>query len=188
MKWLLECFWPFHTKTHGNRHCILLLDNFSAHTKITDDPRIPNKLHIVFFPPNCTSFMQPADMGMIATLKIGYRMKMLDILLNVCDTIETYNKAVAVGMTLRRGCKGLYHGSKATVLDALQILKPLWDGNDKYCRVGGIKRCWRKTDILPADMHDKLLNETGGVSLQHESSNISNEDSNTSSDLVDVLG
>ena len=37
-------------------------------------------------------------------------------------------------------------------------------------------------------MHDKLLNETGGVSSEHERNNISNEDSNTSNDLVDVLG
>ena len=162
MKWLLECFWPYHIKIHGNRHCILLLDNFSAHEKIVHDERIPNKLHMIFFAPNCTSFLQPADMGIISSLKIGYRVKLMNILLKVCDTMEMYNEAVTAGKALVRGCKGLYNGSKANVLDALQILKTLWDENEKYCKVDTVKKCWVKTGILPEHMHNKLVNEFGG--------------------------
>ena len=97
MKWLLDCFWPHNKSRHGDSHCILLLDNFSAHQKIINDSQLPKKLHILFFPPNCTSFLQPADMGMIASLKIGYQMTMLTILCNVCKSRESYEEAVANG-------------------------------------------------------------------------------------------
>ena len=69
--WINHVFWPHHRKMHGDVDCILLLDNCSAH-KI-DDETIPKRCHILFFPPNMTSNHQPADMGMIASLKVGYR-------------------------------------------------------------------------------------------------------------------
>lgn len=100
---------------------------------------------------------------MIASLKIGYRMKMLDILLNVCESKDSYEKAISVGNELGRGCKGIYNASKANVLDALQILKSLWDGDKKYCKVDGIKSCWRKTGTLPVLMQVDLINDVGSA-------------------------
>ena len=126
---------------HGDRHCILLLDNLTAHEHIVDDPLLPKKLHFLFFPPNCTSFLQPADMGMIASLKIGYQMTMLTILSNICKSKESYEEAVAAGKRLHRGCKSIYNGSKANVLDALQILKKIWENDAKYATIDGVKRC-----------------------------------------------
>jgi hypothetical protein len=62
--------------------CLLLLDNCPAHVNLDKD-MLPTELVIQFFPPNCTSFLQPADMGMIACLKVGYKALMLRKLLAI---------------------------------------------------------------------------------------------------------
>ena len=50
-------------------------------------------------------------MGMIASLKVGYRVKMSS------------------------GMKGLDYGGKATVLDAMKILQQLWEDDHKYAYI-----------------------------------------------------
>ena len=88
--WILNVFWPYHLKYHGDVNALLLLENCSAH-KDLDQPSvckqflIPDKCHIMFLPPNTTSRMQPADMGIIATMKVGYKLKLLQELLVVYD-------------------------------------------------------------------------------------------------------
>ena len=54
---------------HQSRSILLFLDNFSGHA-------IPNNLtnvKIKFYPPNCTSILQPMDQGIIANFKHYYR-------------------------------------------------------------------------------------------------------------------
>ena len=46
---------------------------------------IPDRLTVVYLPPNMTSNHQPADMGMIASLKVGYKTTLLRNLLSVFD-------------------------------------------------------------------------------------------------------
>ena len=75
--------WPHHLKTHGDKHCVLILDNCSAHK--VDDGCPPSLLHIVFLPPNVTNTHQTADMGMIANLKVGHKSKMMMRLLQIFD-------------------------------------------------------------------------------------------------------
>ena len=55
----------------GDAVCILLLNNCTAH-KI-NKKFIPSNVHVLFLPVNMTSKHQPADMGMIAALKVGHR-------------------------------------------------------------------------------------------------------------------
>ena len=74
--WINNVFWPFHFKKHGDVICVLLIDNCSAQTKL-DESKIPAKLIILYLPPNVTSCFQPADMGMIALSKVGYRVLLL---------------------------------------------------------------------------------------------------------------
>jgi hypothetical protein len=64
----------------------------------------PNKVIILFFPPNCTSLLQPADIRMIAGLKVGYRVSMLRKLLAICDDEELYDEALIAG---KKGTKGM---------------------------------------------------------------------------------
>jgi hypothetical protein len=88
--------WLWYLKHHGNVYCLLLLDNCPAHANLDSD-RIPDCLVIHFFPPNCTSFLQPVDMGMIARLKIGYKAIMLKTLLSICDDPVLYTDAIEAG-------------------------------------------------------------------------------------------
>jgi hypothetical protein len=62
----------------------LLLDNTSVQTNL-DLSVLPENLHMMYFPPNVTNTYQPADMGMIASLKVGYKLEMLGRLLAIFD-------------------------------------------------------------------------------------------------------
>ncbi len=54
-------------------------------------------------------------------------------------------------------------GHKANVLDALKIIKQVWENDEKYCTREGIKRCWRRAGVLPPTMMDasNIINEVG---------------------------
>ena len=75
--------WSYHLKHYGDQYCILLLDNCSAHK--VGVWRQPPNLHIVFISTNVTNTHQLADMGMIASLKVGYNTQILLILLYIFD-------------------------------------------------------------------------------------------------------
>jgi hypothetical protein len=75
--WITHVFWPYHVNKYGDVPCVLLLDNFSGHKNLG---ALPNNLHILFFPANVTNSHQPADMGLIAAVKVGYKSKMLELL------------------------------------------------------------------------------------------------------------
>ena len=147
----------------GNVLCILLLDNCSAHMVPND--AYPDKIMLYFLPPGVTSKHQPADMGMIAALKVGYRMKMLDSLLAIFDVDGGYASAATTRGLQKAGCRGLAYGGKATVLDAIDILHGIWDGDNKYARKESIGRCWRKAEILPLSWNVEINNNVGSNSL-----------------------
>lgn len=73
-----------------------------------------------FFPPNSTSIHQPLDQGIISTIKVGYKMKMLTKLITARDKIEQRAEALA---RAKRGRKGLKFGHPATVRDASKIMR-----------------------------------------------------------------
>jgi len=61
-------FYPEVKKQIG-RWVFLLLDNAPGHFEAFECDNV----RIVFFPPNCTSWKQPYDMGIIATLKKRFK-------------------------------------------------------------------------------------------------------------------
>jgi hypothetical protein len=67
-KWFNEVFLP-EVKKQTGRRVLLLLDNAPGHFEAFER----NNVRIVFFPPNCTSWKQPCDMGKIATLKKRFK-------------------------------------------------------------------------------------------------------------------
>ena len=172
--WIRRVLWPNHLDKHGDKHCILLLDNCSAH-KI-DETRLPRKLHIVFLPPNVTNTHQPADMGMIASLKVGYKSKMLMGLLDVFDAEGGFERAAVERARQRPGCRGLAYGGKATLLDAMELLKEIWDGDRRYAHSAGILRCWRKANILPIGWETDIEMLVGRASVPEKVKQISAED------------
>ena len=62
-------FWPHHLKYQGNVNAIITLDNFTAHD--IKQFFLPTRLGIKFLPPKVPSCHKPADMGIIASLKVG---------------------------------------------------------------------------------------------------------------------
>lgn len=63
-------------KRQGRKVC-LLLDNCSAHQ--IDDVVLTNT-EVEYFPPNCTSLIQPLDQGVIVSLKRAYRSRLMQCL------------------------------------------------------------------------------------------------------------
>jgi len=79
---------------HGDVPCILILDNCSAQMGLdTIVNHLFTNLHIMYLPPNVMSMHQPCDMGIISTMKVGYKMKMLCILLDIFDQDGGYKAA-----------------------------------------------------------------------------------------------
>ena len=164
--WIKTVFWPHHLRKHGDVYCILLLDNCTAHD--IDMTKLPYHLIVLFLPPNVTNTHQPADMGVIACLKVGYKTVMLEKLLSIFDVEGGFEQARVERAKQIRGCAGIEFGGKATLLDCMVILDSLWSEDGKYARESGIKRCWRKADILPKIWECDIENDVGRSSYQHE--------------------
>jgi hypothetical protein len=47
--WINSVIWPWHLQQHGNVHCLLLLDNCTAHTNL-DKSKLPHSLSFTFSP------------------------------------------------------------------------------------------------------------------------------------------
>ena len=101
------------------------------------------------FASNVTNRSQSADMGMIASLKVGYKSNMLFRLLEIFDEEGGYEKAATRRRATKRGCRGLDVGGKATLLDAMNILNEIWNKDGKYAEKDSIQRSWRKANIYP---------------------------------------
>ena len=132
-------FWPWHKKTHGDVCELLLLDNCSSH-KGLDDNRMTKKFVIIFFPPNVTNENQPADMGIVAAMKVGYRTHMLSIILDIFHEPDGYKNAEVARARRPRGCKGVHYGGKATILDAMSFLLEVWEHDAKYATREAVMR------------------------------------------------
>ena len=184
--WIDNVFWPEHLKRNGDVNAILILDNCSAHK--FDMSMIPVKLTILFLPPNVTNRHQPADMGMIAGLKAGYKSLYLHTLLGIFDTPGGYEKAAERRMKQRRGQRGIQHGGKPHILDCMEMLKQIWDGDDgKYVSIDSIKRCWRKANILPITWNQDIHNDVGRSSVPFKDKVVSKEISDELCDLMNSI-
>jgi hypothetical protein len=63
-KWFREVFLP-EVRRRTARCVLLLMDNAPGHFEAFEQDNI----RVAFFPPNCTSWKQPCDQGIIAALK-----------------------------------------------------------------------------------------------------------------------
>ena len=182
MWWIKNVFWPYHCDHFRGREtpkALLILDNCSAQTNL-DETELPDKLHIINLPPGLTCRHQPADMGIIAGIKVGYKAAMLTQLLHHFDKSEAERQSL-------QGEKGLVAGQKATVLDAMKILLHIWNNNNKYVSEESIQRCWRKANILPASWEADINNAVGRASVPEKAKRISDDECNQLCDLVTKL-
>jgi hypothetical protein len=131
---------------------------------------------ISIFPPNCTSFLQPADMGMIACLNIGYMTNMLRRLLAICNDDSLYQEALEAGQRARRGCRGLDYFGKAHLLDAMEICLAIWNKDDMYAMEDSMRRSWRIAGFLSITEEADLENDIGRTSVRQKDKVISHAD------------
>ena len=109
---------------HGLVPVCLIVDNCSAHK--VNAGALPQDLVLKFLSPIVTSKRQPADMGIIASFKVGYKFRMLSMLLSIFDKEGGYKTARLQRARQKRGCKGLAYGGKPHVLDAMDLLHNVW--------------------------------------------------------------
>ena len=98
-------------------------------------------------------------MGIIQSLKTGYKGNLLETLLQICDDPVLYQQAITLGAAAKRGQKGLMHASKPHLIDAMLILLKVWNRADRYCTKDGIKRCWLRANCLPTAMQSQIQAE-----------------------------
>ena len=83
---------------------------------------------VEFFPPNCTSWKQPCDMGIIAALKKRYKYLCLKDVLDFCDFDESVQiHKTEQGKKLPRRGVGVDYGKPAHLLDAAHYVKQAWE-------------------------------------------------------------
>jgi hypothetical protein len=108
-------------------------------------------IRVVFFPPNCTSWKQPCDMGIIAALKKRCKYLYLNDVLSFYD-LEPELKEIKrnAGIRLRRGAAGVDFGNPAHLLDAANYVKASWDA----ILPQSILNCFKKAEIMDLDAPD----------------------------------
>ncbi|CAB9505697.1 expressed unknown protein [Seminavis robusta] len=134
-----------------------------------------------------TNTYQPADMGMIAALKVGYKCIMLSTLLDLFDVEGGYEACAKRRLKTTKGCRGLAVGGKAHLLDAMTILNDIWNQDGRYAKENGVRRCWRKAGILPIAMETAINVDLGSNSIPMKDKVMSKEDSDDLCNLMSAL-
>jgi len=106
-----------------NRKILLLLDNFSGHKWRNE---MITNIKVIFFSPNLTPFVQPADAGIIRCLKAIFRKLILRRSLDREDAGEDDIFAI-------------------NQLEAMRFLEEAWN----CVKQSTIVNCWQHTGILP---------------------------------------
>jgi hypothetical protein len=83
---------------------------------------------------------QPADMGIIASLKVRFKQQLLLTHLAIFEMDGGYEAEAKqrMKMKMKRGCKGVDYGGKPRLLDTMKILDSIWSKNNRYAREDGI--------------------------------------------------
>ncbi|KAL5491390.1 hypothetical protein EMCRGX_G016671 [Ephydatia muelleri] len=82
-----------------------VVDGFSGHDENVNDPL--GQVTVFKFPPNITSVYQPLDQRIIATLKTGYKNRLLE---KVVASVANYNELQVMAKQLPAGSAGLQYG------------------------------------------------------------------------------
>jgi len=139
-KWFNEVFVP-EVKRQIGRPVLLLMDNASGQFNAFERDNI----RVVFFPPNCTSWKQPCDMGIIAALKKRYKYLYLKDILDFYELDEQLKqRKKELGKRLRRGAAGVSYKNPAHLLDAASYVKEAWDSVSS----NSIKNAFSKAELM----------------------------------------
>ena len=95
---------------------------------------------VFFFPPNCTSFHQSLDQGIISAFKTSYKTEVVTAL------TESYTShSLRDASEIPAGRLGVRDAFLPNVLDAANLVKICWDKLPKST----IVNCWRHSRCLP---------------------------------------
>ena len=101
-------------------------------------------------------------MGISSSIKVGYKVTLLEQIISIFCIEGRHLRTYAKRKNKNKGHKGIEFGGRPHLLDAMIIMKPIWEDNEgKYTRVDGIKRCWRKSNILPVSWEFDTSNYAG---------------------------
>jgi hypothetical protein len=150
-KWFNEVFLPEVKKRTGHR-VLLLLDNAPGHFEAFER----NNVRIVFFPPNCTSWKQPYDMGIIAALKKRFKYLYLKDVLDFYELDEEVKlRKKMQGRRLRRGAAGVAYGNPTHLFDVASYVKEAWQSVSP----SSIKNAFIKAEIMTLEADQEAVNE-----------------------------
>lgn len=105
--------------TLEKRKILLFMDQCPSHPP---DTGFLKNVEVIFFPANCTSHVQPLDLGIIKNFKCHYRQKLVQLMLD--------------NLTFGTECKA----KKLDVLQAMNIISFAWSQVKADC----IQHCFRK--------------------------------------------
>lgn len=118
------------------RKILLLVDNCPAHPHLNDLQCIK----LVFFPPNCTSVVQPMDQGIIRSFKCFYRTSLLLKMIEADENKKPF---------------------KLNLIESLRIVKSSWD--DVTTKT--IKNCFAKAGLITDRTYEELWDEEDDMPL-----------------------
>ena len=114
-----------------------------------------------FLTPIVNNTHQPAEMSTIDSIKVGYKVSLIEKLLSIFDIKGVYLKAYAKRKKKKR-CKGIDFGDNPHLLDAMRIMKPIWEEYEgKDFRVDSKTSFWWKDNILPVSRECHINNYVG---------------------------
>lgn len=108
------------------RKILMFLDNAPSHPK-----KEFSNIEVKFFPANCTSELQPMDQGIIQSMKIGYRKRLLKKVLSQVDTCSSGDEVV----------------KSINVQDAIDWISQAW----AEVRPDTIRKCYAKAGFVSFD-------------------------------------
>ncbi|KAI6658711.1 Tigger transposable element-derived protein 6-like [Oopsacas minuta] len=129
----------------GNRNVLIFVDNCSSHPDVE-----ASNLRLVFLPPNTTSKLRPMDAGIIQSVKINYRKRVIRHLISRMEACNTASELVKL----------------VNILDAILWIKDVWSN----LSITTIQKCFTKcgfqrqieaseSDIL-ASPFEEIMRET----------------------------
>jgi DDE superfamily endonuclease len=149
LEWFDTVFLP-EVQKHNGSPFLLLLDNAPGHFN-----GFPNDgIQVEFFPPNCTSWKQPCDQGIINALKTRYKFQYLRDVLCFYDLSDDKKGILqTLGIHLKSGSTGIEYGNLPHLMDAAKYINSVLPIS--------IENCFGKADVSIQFFDDiKSIKET----------------------------
>jgi hypothetical protein len=157
-KWFNEVF-VLEVKRWTGRLVLLLMDNVPGHFNAFECDNI----RVVFFPPNCTSWKQPCDMGIITAFKKRCKYLYLKDILDFYELDEWLKQQKReLGKWLRRGAAGVFYGNPAHLLDAASYVKEASDSVSS----SSIKNAFSKAELMNLELEPGAESENNVIATE----------------------